>query len=114
MGMRSGWEQPNWFVLDGDEPGYKPSFRRTNWFEPVGRECDLVLNKVGVIDLSPCAKIEVTGSGAGSFLDVIFANELPKVRVIFYSWKKFIENTELMMAFFSMVGFYASPIYKKS
>ena len=80
MGMRSGWEQPNWFALDGDKPGYKPSFRRTNWFEPVGRECDLVLNKVGVIDLSPCAKIEVTGSGAGSFLDVIFANELPKVR----------------------------------
>ena len=80
MGMRSGWEQPNWFALDGDEPGYKPSFRRTNWFEPVGRECDLVLNKVGVIDLPPCAKIEVTGSGAGSFLDVIFANELPKVR----------------------------------
>lgn len=79
MGMRSGWEQPNWFALDSDEPGYKPSFRRTNWFEPVGRECDLVLNKVGVIDLSPCAKIEVTGSGAGSFLDVIFANELPKV-----------------------------------
>ena len=80
MGMRSGWEQPNWFALDSDEPGYKPSFRRTNWFEPVGRECDLVLNKVGVIDLSPCAKIEVTGSGVGSFLDVIFANELPKVR----------------------------------
>ena len=88
MGMRSGWEQPNWFALDGDEPGYKPSFRRTNWFEPVGRECDLVLNKVGVIDLSPCAKIEVTGNGAGSFLDVIFANELPKVRWLFFIAEK--------------------------
>ena len=110
MGMRSCWEQPNWFALDGDEPGYKPSFRRTNWFEPVGRECDLVLNKVGVIDLSPCAKIEVTGNGAGSFLDVIFANELPKVRQLFFIAGK----NELMMAFFSVVGFYASPIYKKS
>lgn len=81
MGLRAGWEQPNWFALPGDEPGYKPSFRRTNWFEPVGRECDKVLNKVGIIDLSPYGKIEVKGKDAVSFMDMIFANELPKVSV---------------------------------
>lgn len=79
MGLRAGWEQPNWFALPGDEPGYKPSFRRTNWFEPVGRECDIVLNRVGIIDLSPYGKIEVKGKDAASFMDKVFANELPKM-----------------------------------
>ena len=85
MGLRAGWEQPNWFALPGDEPGYKPSFRRTNWFEPVGRECDMVLNKVGIIDLSPYGKIEVKGKDAASFIDTIFANELPNVSVLMFS-----------------------------
>jgi len=31
FGVHSGWEQPNWFALSGDQPGYVPSFRRTNW-----------------------------------------------------------------------------------
>ena len=88
MGLRAGWEQPNWFARPGDEPGYKPSFRRTNWFEPVGRECDMVLSKVGIIDLSPYGKIEVKGKDASSFMDMIFANELPKVSVMFENIKQ--------------------------
>jgi len=32
FGFHSGWEQPNWFALAEDQPGYMPSFRRTNWF----------------------------------------------------------------------------------
>ncbi|EDO40332.1 predicted protein [Nematostella vectensis] len=79
MGFHVGWEQPNWFVKPGDEGGYKPSFRRTNWFEPVGREVDLVLNRVGVIDVSPFGKFEVTGKDTKIFLDVMFANSLPKI-----------------------------------
>ena len=31
FGFHSGWEQPNWFAFSGDQPGYLPSFRRTNW-----------------------------------------------------------------------------------
>lgn len=84
MGMRNGWEQPNWFAGPGDESGYRPSFRRTNWFEPVGRECELVLTKVGIIDLSPYGKIEVSGKDAALFLDMIFSNELPKVLIFFF------------------------------
>ena len=84
MGQRAGWEQPNWFARPGDEPGYKPSFRRTNWFEPVGRECDLVLNKVGIVDLTPYGKIEVKGKNAASFMDIVFANELPKVSIVMF------------------------------
>lgn len=85
MGLRTGWEQPNWFALPGDEPGYKPSFRRTNWFEPVGRECEIVLNRVGIIDLSPYGKIEVKGKDAASFMDTVCANELPKVSDLMFS-----------------------------
>lgn len=82
MGFHVGWEQPNWFVQPGDEGGYKPSFRRTNWFEPVGREVHLVLNNVGVIDVSTFGKFEVTGKDAADFLDIMFANSLPKVEFI--------------------------------
>ncbi|XP_019632268.1 PREDICTED: dimethylglycine dehydrogenase, mitochondrial-like [Branchiostoma belcheri] len=78
MGFHSGWEQPNWFAKEGDTPGYRPSFRRTNWFYPVGRECELVLSKAGVIDLTPFGKFEVGGPDAARLLDYLFANNLPQ------------------------------------
>ncbi|XP_064618508.1 dimethylglycine dehydrogenase, mitochondrial-like [Lineus longissimus] len=79
MGFHTGWEQPNWFVLPGDEGGYKPSFRRTNWFKPVGREVDMVLERAGLIDLSPFGKFEVKGKDAAKLMDQLLANKLPKV-----------------------------------
>nr|XP_042906993.1 dimethylglycine dehydrogenase, mitochondrial isoform X2 [Parasteatoda tepidariorum] len=79
MSFHSGWEQPAWFALDGDIKEYKPSFNRTNWYQPVGRECRLVMNKVGIIDLTPFAKFRVSGADAGLFLDKILANKLPKM-----------------------------------
>ncbi|TRY65203.1 hypothetical protein DNTS_009427 [Danionella cerebrum] len=56
-----------------------PSFRRTNWFPAVGRECQLVMEAVGVIDLSPFGKFRVKGQDAGRLLDRLLANTLPKV-----------------------------------
>ncbi|CAH1789183.1 unnamed protein product [Owenia fusiformis] len=79
MGFHAGWEQPHWFALEGDDAGYKPSFRRSNWFKPVGREVDLVMNKAGLIDLSPFGKIKVTGKDAAAYIDHICANNLPKI-----------------------------------
>ncbi|XP_030209851.1 dimethylglycine dehydrogenase, mitochondrial [Gadus morhua] len=79
MGFHSGWEQPHWFCKDGDDAGYKPSFRRTNWFGPVGRECKLVMEKVGVIDLTPFGKFTVKGRDSQKLLDRLFANTMPKV-----------------------------------
>ena len=79
MGFHNGWEVPHWYYQAGDEEGYKPSYYRTNWFEPVRRECELVLNGVGIADLSAFAKIDVTGSGATEFLDHLVANKLPPV-----------------------------------
>lgn len=77
MGFHAGWEQPTWFSKPGDDIGYKPSFRRTNWFKPVGRECELVMTKAGVIDLSPFGKFKVQGPDAAKFLDYVVANKLP-------------------------------------
>ncbi|XP_005802531.1 dimethylglycine dehydrogenase, mitochondrial [Xiphophorus maculatus] len=79
MGFHAGWEQPHWFYKPGDDTGYKPSFRRTNWFGPVGRECRLVMEKVGVIDLTPFGKFVVKGKDSLKLLDHLFANTMPKV-----------------------------------
>ncbi|XP_041706572.1 dimethylglycine dehydrogenase, mitochondrial isoform X2 [Coregonus clupeaformis] len=79
MGFHAGWEQPHWFYKPGDDAGYKPSFRRTNWFGPVGRECNLVMEKVGVIDLTPFGKFMVKGKDSQKLLDRLFANTMPKV-----------------------------------
>ncbi|XP_030598580.1 dimethylglycine dehydrogenase, mitochondrial [Archocentrus centrarchus] len=79
MGFHAGWEQPHWFYKPGDDIGYKPSFQRTNWFGPVGRECRLVMEKVGVIDLTPFGKFVVKGKDSHKLLDHLFANTMPKV-----------------------------------
>ncbi|CAM1318819.1 DMGDH (predicted) [Pycnogonum litorale] len=79
MSFHAGWEQPAWFALKGDEPGYKPSFRRSNWFKPIGRECEMVLNRVGIIDLTPFGKFNIKGKDAVKFIDRICANTVPKV-----------------------------------
>ncbi|KAJ6669846.1 hypothetical protein lerEdw1_000395 [Lerista edwardsae] len=79
MGFHAGWEQPHWFYKSGDEIGYKPSFQRTNWFEPVGREHKQVMEKVGVIDLTPFGKFSIKGSDSVKLLDHLFANVIPKV-----------------------------------
>uniref|UniRef100_A0A673K5T5 Dimethylglycine dehydrogenase, mitochondrial n=1 Tax=Sinocyclocheilus rhinocerous TaxID=307959 RepID=A0A673K5T5_9TELE len=79
MGFHAGWEQPHYFHKPGDDSGYKPSFRRTNWFGLVGRECKLVMEGVGVIDLSPFGKFNVKGEDSHRLLDRLFANTLPKV-----------------------------------
>ena len=59
MGFHAGWEQPDWYAQPGSIPEYKPSFYRTNWFDSVQKEYQLVSEKVGLIDLTPFAKIKV-------------------------------------------------------
>ena len=72
-----GWERPAWFAPQGMEPVDENSFRRTNWHDPVGRECAAVRERVGVLDLSGFAKFEVSGPGAEAFLNYICANRVP-------------------------------------
>jgi len=77
FGQRYGWERANWFAPQGVEPKDEWSFRRSNYFEHVGNECRRLREKVGVIDLTPFTKFEVTGVGAEAWLDNLVANKVP-------------------------------------
>ena len=77
FGQRYGWERPNWFAPPGVERKDRWSFRRTNYFEHVGNEARRMREAVGIIDLSPFTKHEVSGPGAESWLDSLVANKVP-------------------------------------
>ncbi len=79
FGQRYGWERPNWFAPQGTAPFNEYSFhtRRTNWFETVGQEVRAVREKVGLLDLTPFTKHEISGPGAEDFLNKMIANRLP-------------------------------------
>jgi len=104
FGSVYGWERPNWFapegynlseddlakpdvllnenhppVAEGEKPREKWSFRRSNYFEFVGRECRNVHENVGLLDMTAFAKYEVSGPGAEAWLNRLVANRIPKV-----------------------------------
>lgn len=105
FGSVYGWERPNWFAPEGygfavdeiekpnvitnhnhpapDAEGKVKeiwSFRRPNYFEHVGAEVKNVTTGVGLQDMSPFAKMLVSGPGARDWLESIFANKIPKKR----------------------------------
>jgi len=77
FGQRYGWERANWFAPPGVEPMDRWSFRRSNYFSHVGNEALALRRAVGVIDLSPFTKHEVSGPGAEAWLDSLVANKVP-------------------------------------
>ena len=78
MGAAFGWERPNWFSdIPNDEA--VPSFRRSNWFDPVACECRTVTTAVGLADMSVFAKFDITGPDARRYVDSIGANKAPRV-----------------------------------
>ena len=70
-----GWERPKYFAPEGFAENLQ--YRRNNTFELVAAECRAVRERVGIMDLSSFAKIDVTGAGAAALLDRITANRLP-------------------------------------
>jgi dimethylglycine dehydrogenase len=103
FGSVFGWERPNWFappgyalseadlakpdvllnenhpeVMAGEPVREKWSFRRSNYFEPVGAECRHVHEHVGLQDMSAFAKVEVSGPGAQTWLDGLLTNRVPR------------------------------------
>jgi dimethylglycine dehydrogenase len=71
-----GWERVKWFASEGVAEQY--GFRRSNWFNSVGEECNAVREKVGLIDLSSFSKYEVTGPHAKALLERTCANLIPE------------------------------------
>ncbi|MEZ5858298.1 MAG: FAD-dependent oxidoreductase [Geminicoccaceae bacterium] len=78
FGQRFGWERPMWFAPAGVAPRDVWSFRRSNWFEHVGREVEAMRERVGLMELGSFAKYTVEGPGARAFLDGMVANAIPK------------------------------------
>ena len=76
-GQRYGWERPNWFAPEGFRARDECSFRRSNYFGPVGDECRAVRERAGLIDITSFSKFEVSGPGAHAALDRLVANALP-------------------------------------
>ncbi|MEM7252174.1 MAG: FAD-dependent oxidoreductase [Pseudomonadota bacterium] len=77
FGQKFGWERANWFAESGESQEDHWSFRRSRWFEAVGRECRHVHEHVGLLDMTAFAKSRVSGPGAEAFLERFFANRLP-------------------------------------
>jgi dimethylglycine dehydrogenase len=54
------------------------SFKRSNAFPYVQKECENVQNNVGILDLSTFAKYEINGSDSEAYLNRLCANSIPK------------------------------------
>ena len=78
FGLNYGWEHPLWFAPQGTAAEEDYGFERQAWMDVVGDECRTLRNGVGIIDISNFAKYEVSGPGAGDWLDRIVANKVPR------------------------------------
>ena len=103
FGSSYGWERANWYApgedyeIEEDDHLYpeviarnhlshpvdgrhkeRLRFGRSNAHEHIAREVANVHENVGVLDMTPFAKMEVSGPGAREWLESILANRLPK------------------------------------
>jgi len=78
FGQKFGWERANWFAGDGMAQEDDWSFRRSKWFDAIGREIKNVTGNAGLLDMTAFAKCRISGPGAEAFLDYLVANRLPK------------------------------------
>ena len=81
----SGWERPQWFEANADllegSTGHhhtRDGWAAQYWSPIIGAEHRAVRERVGLFDLTPFTKLEVTGAGALNFLQRITANQMDK------------------------------------
>ncbi|WP_102222949.1 sarcosine oxidase subunit alpha family protein [Acidimangrovimonas sediminis] len=55
-------------------PGYFPRPGERNWRDSCNREVGYVRNAVGICDVSTLGKIDIQGTDAAAFLDLVYAN----------------------------------------
>ena len=78
FGEKLGWERPNWFARNSEDPRDVYSYGRQNWFDAVGEEHRAVRERAGLFDQSSFAKFLVTGPDAAAALTWICANDVDK------------------------------------
>jgi dimethylglycine dehydrogenase len=78
FGLNYGWEHPLYF---GDTVGAEDQthgFTRQPWWDVVGRECKMLRENAGIVDISNFAKYICKGPDAESWLNAVFANNMPR------------------------------------
>lgn len=78
FGANFGLEVPLWYAPKGTDPSETPTYRRSNAFAVVKKECMGVRNAVGVMDISGFGKYEIAGPDAAAWLDKVLANKMPR------------------------------------
>ncbi len=76
FGEAAGNERANWFARPGQEPDYRYSWKRQNWFDNQRDEHMAIRTGVGLFDMSSFGKIRVEGHDAAKFLQRVCANDM--------------------------------------
>jgi glycine cleavage system aminomethyltransferase T/glycine/D-amino acid oxidase-like deaminating enzyme len=78
----AGWERPQWFeanhVLTGAPWESRTGWAAQNWSPCVGVEHLATREGVGLFDITPFAKFDITGADALAFLERICANKIDR------------------------------------
>jgi len=79
----AGWERPQWYeanheLLSGDEVVPHGDWAARYWSPIVVAEHRACRERAGIFDLTPFTKVEVSGPGALSFLQLLAANDVDK------------------------------------
>ncbi len=95
FGEKSGWERPNWFEPNADDPrfggrqaleAFRPrGWAGQHWSPAIAAEALATRRDAGLFDESSFAKIEVVGPGAVGFLQRLAANDVdvPVGRIVY-------------------------------
>ena len=78
FGEKLGWERPNWFAHEGQDPVDRYSFGRQNWFDAVATEHRACRERAVLFDQSSFAKFDLKGPDAARALNWIAANDVDR------------------------------------
>jgi len=81
FGEKSGWERANWFepnAVRGDESLRPRGWAGRHWSPAIGAEHLACRETAALFDETSFAKIEVSGAGAGEFLEGLCANRVAR------------------------------------
>jgi glycine cleavage system aminomethyltransferase T/glycine/D-amino acid oxidase-like deaminating enzyme len=81
FGEKSGWERVNYYATN-ENPAYEllrpAGWAGKNWSTAIVTESLATREKIGLFDESSFSKIEISGSGAGAFLENLCSNTINK------------------------------------
>ncbi|MGB2200071.1 MAG: GcvT family protein [Pseudooceanicola atlanticus] len=85
FGETAGWERANWFAAPDQDPVYRYSWKRQNWFDNSAAEHSAIREGVGIYDMTSFGKIIVDGRDAEAFLNHICGGDMavPAGRIVY-------------------------------